>query len=233
MLRKLYCELSTTQILKGVDKKFIHHKDYVKQLKSVIGNITTIDGSKFSFETINGFTLWFKIKSAQKKGTYKKKPKRGQVGGKDYYTNIVSFTDYYKWLSKNFTFKEYDVKTNQGKKKIIEDLRDLLDNLITAGDVQLQCDCPAYIYYGYKYIGTQLDYQVRTSKEKRPPIIRNSKQQGTICKHLDITLKTIRQPKIKHVLVEYLMDKFLSIESKRRYKTLRNLWWMDYFKYIK
>lgn len=54
--------------------------------------------------------------------------------------------------------------------------------LALAGDLKISCTCPAYLYFGYKYILTQLDTN-EDRPEHRFPKIRNPKLQGVMCKH--------------------------------------------------
>lgn len=54
--------------------------------------------------------------------------------------------------------------------------------LALAGDLKISCTCPAYLYFGYKYILTQLDTN-EDRDEHRFPRIRNPKLQGVMCKH--------------------------------------------------
>lgn len=54
--------------------------------------------------------------------------------------------------------------------------------LAIAGDLLLSCTCPAFLYFGYKYILTQLDSN-ESDDENRFPKIRNPKLQGVMCKH--------------------------------------------------
>lgn len=54
--------------------------------------------------------------------------------------------------------------------------------LAISGDLQISCTCPAYLYFGYKYILTQLDTN-ESDPENRFPKIKNPKLQGVMCKH--------------------------------------------------
>ena len=54
--------------------------------------------------------------------------------------------------------------------------------LAIAGDLKISCTCPAYLYFGYKYILTQLDSN-ESNPENRFPKIKNPKLQGVMCKH--------------------------------------------------
>lgn len=59
--------------------------------------------------------------------------------------------------------------------------------LAIAGDLKVSCTCPAYLYFGYKYILTQLDAN-ESDKEHRFPRIKNPNLQGVMCKHCYIAL---------------------------------------------
>jgi hypothetical protein len=54
--------------------------------------------------------------------------------------------------------------------------------LAIAGDLKISCTCPAFLYFGYKYILTQLDTN-ESGPEHRFPKIRNPKLHGVMCKH--------------------------------------------------
>jgi len=56
-------------------------------------------------------------------------------------------------------------------------------------DVKVMCDCPAFKFWGYKYITTQLGSSLEN--ETRPPNIRNPKRRGTVCKHLEVALRVL------------------------------------------
>ena len=57
-----------------------------------------------------------------------------------------------------------------------------LVNLMVFGDIAIHCSCPAFLYWGYKYISWELDYG--KEPENRAPDIRNPGRSGTVCKHL-------------------------------------------------
>lgn len=60
--------------------------------------------------------------------------------------------------------------------------------LAIAGDLKISCTCPAYLYFGYKYIMTQLDSN-ESDAEHRFPKIRNPKLNGVMCKHCYIAMQ--------------------------------------------
>lgn len=56
------------------------------------------------------------------------------------------------------------------------------------GDISVSCTCPAYKFWGYKYIMTQLSSN-EDDPEDRYPIIRNNNLEGTVCKHIFIAIR--------------------------------------------
>lgn len=59
--------------------------------------------------------------------------------------------------------------------------------LVWAGDVQLHCTCPSFLYHGYQYMLTVLDSSIYP--EDRRPKRNNPQERGIVCKHLNRTLK--------------------------------------------
>lgn len=67
-------------------------------------------------------------------------------------------------------------------------------NLAVFGDIKVQCSCPAFLYWGYEFIVSEYDaryegeggedWEGKRTKEGRPPVIRNPKLDGIVCKHL-------------------------------------------------
>ena len=66
----------------------------------------------------------------------------------------------------------------------------LVNMAIMQGEIRCSCTCPAWIYSGAKYIGTQLGYAYG-GKETRFPRIKNPQLKGSVCKHLYVTLKAL------------------------------------------
>jgi len=93
----------------------------------------------------------------------------------------------YLHRTKNFTFhiKDYDVDIRLEDLPVISKLKgsysDKLD-VALRGEIKVMCQCPDFLFFGFKYMGTQLDYSTR--KENRPPVIRNPNMKGTVCKHI-------------------------------------------------
>lgn len=73
---------------------------------------------------------------------------------------------------------------------ISETLDDIksFDDLITKhpeireSDILVDCDCPSYIFGGFKYINTEFGTALKP--ENRPPLITNEAYAGVLCKHL-------------------------------------------------
>ena len=54
--------------------------------------------------------------------------------------------------------------------------------LSLAGDIKISCSCPAFRYWGYEYITTQLDSHA-DNPQYIYPMVRNPKLEGIMCKH--------------------------------------------------
>ncbi len=79
---------------------------------------------------------------------------------------------------------------------------DLLDkekvNLAISGDLKMSCSCPAFKFWGFQYILTQLDAvegeeETRAPKPypKNPEKRRNTKLEGVVCKHLYLVIQVL------------------------------------------
>nr|DAH52357.1 MAG TPA: hypothetical protein [Caudoviricetes sp.] len=72
----------------------------------------------------------------------------------------------------------------------IEDLRTLddliatkdLDRVIRESGIKVHCNCPAFLYWGFKYLSWKKGYGLQ--KELRVPRVRNPHQRGYVCKHI-------------------------------------------------
>lgn len=62
--------------------------------------------------------------------------------------------------------------------------------LAVAGDLKVRCSCPAFLYWGFEYITTELEIH-RGEDQKIYPHIRNPKLEGVVCKHLYSTLNAL------------------------------------------
>lgn len=59
--------------------------------------------------------------------------------------------------------------------------------LMFAGDLELHCTCPSFLFWGYQWLLTQMDASL--VPEVRPPDIRNPGRRGIVCKHLNRSLR--------------------------------------------
>ncbi len=72
------------------------------------------------------------------------------------------------------------------------DLRKLSKTLLAKADVQVFCSCPAFKYWGPNYILSLAKYDANAGPgENRPPNVRNPKQYGAVCKHLQNVLNVL------------------------------------------
>ena len=55
------------------------------------------------------------------------------------------------------------------------------------GNLLLNCTCPSFLYHGYRYLLTQQDASL--FPENRPPVRRNPRHRGIVCKHMNRVIK--------------------------------------------
>jgi hypothetical protein len=67
--------------------------------------------------------------------------------------------------------------------------REKATQLLWMSDIQVHCDDPSFLYWGYQYILTQLNASVYP--EPRPPVINNPHQRGIVCKHLNRVFRSL------------------------------------------
>lgn len=101
------------------------------------------------------------------------------VHSSEFYKNGVIYV--VKVLLKDFVVlaRDRDISIEEAIQYAIDEL-----------DCHIHCTCPAHLYWGYKYVATQIGYQYGFG-EKRFPDIRNPNLRGTICKHGDLVLSFI------------------------------------------
>lgn len=80
-----------------------------------------------------------------------------------------------KFLFKDFVYIAKDLEIP---------LKEAIEYSINHGDVHVNCSCPAFLYWGYRYMATQLDYLYGIPRENRRPKRNNVKLEGTVCKHI-------------------------------------------------
>jgi len=72
------------------------------------------------------------------------------------------------------------------------DRKKLARKFLDIVDVELSCSCPAFLYWGPAYILSLGKYNAKyTHDEKRPPKIRNPKQYGAYCKHIQNLMRVL------------------------------------------
>ena len=153
------------ELLDNRDGNFIHHDQHTGELESPV------------LEYCYANTAKFKIKSS--KFGQKVKLKNGQTGtNRTWYNVYVLFEDFYCI----------------GKDKDI-DFEDAIDYAINFSDIHIRCTCPAELYWGYRFLGTEMKYLYGIPREKRFPKIRNPELKGTVCKHEDAVLQFILRNK--------------------------------------
>lgn len=122
----------------------------------------------------------------------------GAVGSSAVVDRFVrqSSTIYYKTASSIFSQNglvyEQGVKLLELPRTLGDDnlsLQQAVREAVFEGDVRVFCTCPAYHYWGFKFIDSTIDAAIR--REGRFPVIRNPGLKGTLCKHLHQALQVL------------------------------------------
>jgi hypothetical protein len=104
----------------------------------------------------------------------------------------VKFTKANRRTKRAF-FSAHDTKGSGKKYEITVDLsehkglqkdmnqHEAVQLAVEAGDIKTHCNCPDFLYGGFKYMADELSYGTRT--EKRFPGINNPDLEGSVCKH--------------------------------------------------
>jgi len=113
---------------------------------------------------------------------------------------------YIHWKTLPAKIRKYGVsKGLWTKDKSRVDLNKLSQKILFDTDLEIVCSCPADLYWGGHYIRTQSKSKY-TNPENRPPNIRNPRQHGAYCKHLELLMSVL--PMYVATLAKYMKDYF-------------------------
>lgn len=96
-------------------------------------------------------------------------------------------------------------RRNWTKNKKKADLKKIAAKLFKDGNVELSCDCDAQQYWGPAYQLTQ-KHAKYGDQEDRSPDVRNPKQYGQYCKHVQVLMRTL--PFYKSTIANWLGKEF-------------------------
>ncbi|MFX0206320.1 MAG: hypothetical protein ACFFDT_10050 [Candidatus Hodarchaeota archaeon] len=121
--------------------------------------------------------------------------------GKDVWNfKVHSGSEEGKWYEVNVRWKNIvpelqraiKNRKNWNREKTKVDLKKIAAHVFKNTDVELLCSCPADLYYGGHYIRSQDKYRAKYGEpENRSPDIRNPKQYGAFCKHIQALFKAL------------------------------------------
>jgi len=100
------------------------------------------------------------------------------------------------------------------------DVKKLASVILYQTDVELFCSCPAFLYFGPAYILTTRKAKY-TKPENRPPEVRNPREYGAVCKHLQLVLDVL--PFYLNTMVKYLNTAHAKLIAsiEKQYKKVR------------
>lgn len=132
------------------------------------------------------------------------------------YGSSILFGTYSSKYDRNHTiwkqkviFKDFVVIARDKEIPIGDAVRYAIENL----DFHIRCQCPSWVFFGYAYQATQLDYQYGLPRENRFPHIRNPNLRGSVCKHADKVMRWI----IEHEdeIVQYFEQLYRDVDFSR------------------
>jgi hypothetical protein len=130
---------------------------------------------------------------------------------------VHSGTQEGKWYSDKLQFKDMNVLIAHHaadmrlwtENKTHVDLRKLAKAILFDADVKLSCSCPAAQYWGPNYILSKPKYDAKYGRqEDRRPKVRNPKEYGMLCKHLQVLINVL--PFYITTMATWLKEQFAS-----------------------
>ena len=109
-------------------------------------------------------------------------------------------------------------RRNWTKDKKRADLRKIAAKLFKDGNVELSCECPAQQYWGPAYQLTQRHAKYG-DQEDRSPGIRNPKEYGQYCKHVQVLMRTL--PFYKTTIANWLGKEFKDLIQRTEGEAVR------------
>jgi hypothetical protein len=155
-------EFSYKDFLGGVDWSFINmRKHYEEARKRGVRYVPYDEGSPRSGS--NGQYVFFKTPLSPRS--------KGRGYRQDAWYQTIRMLDFAEAIA------EKDIPLRQQV------------NLMVSGDLQVHCTCPAFNWWGYRYIVTQLGAALYPQNIR--PDVRNPREQGIICKHLASVMRVL------------------------------------------
>lgn len=119
----------------------------------------------------------------------------------------VSYNVYVRFMNiKNMLKKFVPAKELWTRDKKTVDLKLLAAEVLNGVDIETDCDCPADLYWGSEYIKTGKKAQFGR-QEDRPPVIRNPRKHGTLCKHANLVFELL--PMFTTTFAKFLKDFYI------------------------
>ena len=122
------------------------------------------------------------------------------------YENVVKFRDIDSCIKQHALDKRTWKRDGSGV-----DYRLLASEVLYDCDMELLCTCPAFLYWGSAYILTQRQAKW-TNPEDRRPKIRNPKEYGAMCKHMQLVFDVL--PFYSQTMSKYIKAYYDSVVAQ-------------------
>jgi len=129
-----------------------------------------------------------------------------------WYQDIVEFVEIENTIRDKVLDKRIWKKDGSGV-----DLRYLAGEVLEEVDVKLFCSCPAFQYWGPAYILTRRRAK-HTNPEDRRPVVRNPKEYGAMCKHLQLIFDVL--PFYVGTMSKFIKDYYMDIVASAEKEVL-------------
>lgn len=107
---------------------------------------------------------------------------------------------------KNLIPKLVELK-KKNKKIKRQQIVDTIKKEMLSGDLEIFCSCPAFLYWGFRFISTKYDAIIQKYAEHRYPIIRNPNLRGMYCKHMALVIDVL--PFVTSKVSKKFYDKYM------------------------
>jgi len=140
---------------------------------------------------------------------------------------VASGTDKGKSYDITYNFADLDAllakvvkdKRLWNKERTKINLNKLAAVVLNKANVKLSCTCPSFKFHGFDYVVSKAKYDAKYGDpETRRPKVRNPKEYGSLCKHLQAVFKTLpfyRTDMAKY-LKQYYNDEIKALETSAR-----------------
>lgn len=115
----------------------------------------------------------------------------------------------------NYWYQTIEIPDFQSKLTDEDITPELMKSLLEYNDIKLMCDCPAFLYWAFKFMAYDRDYGIEP--ETRAPKRNNVRLMGALCKHLLSVTDLIKSGALYNQMAQDA-DNWMKYQSGSAYK---------------